>query len=176
VGKDRGCGESFLEAIEGVLTVLRENPRGILPCEMSKGYHYIRVVIDKLMVKVGKAQEGLNALHLTRFRPVSDGLNLTLGHCQTIGREKESKVFDRLGVGLTLLRFGIETVFPESAKNLVNMFFVVFYIVRVHKDRVDEMLECCRGVGKSKWHDKPFIGSITSPEGRFPFISISNVH
>ncbi|KIK20365.1 hypothetical protein PISMIDRAFT_105964, partial [Pisolithus microcarpus 441] len=128
------------------------------------------VVIDKATVEVGNAQEGLNVLHFTRFRPVSDGLNLILGH-------KESEVFDGLGVELTLLWFGIETVLPESAKNLTNMFFVVFYIIgQVHKDGVDEMLESCRGIGKSKWHDKPLIGSITSLESCFPFISIGNVH
>ncbi|KIK14086.1 hypothetical protein PISMIDRAFT_44600, partial [Pisolithus microcarpus 441] len=85
-------------------------------------------------------------------------------------------VFDGLGVELTLLWFGIETVLLESVKNLVNMFFVVLYIIGVHKDGVDETLESCRGIGKSKWHNKPLIGSITSPEGHFPFISIGNVH
>ncbi|KIK12410.1 hypothetical protein PISMIDRAFT_120967, partial [Pisolithus microcarpus 441] len=83
-------------------------------------------------------------------------------------------VFDGLGVKLALLWFGIETVLPESAKNLANMFFVVFYIVR--KDGVDEALKCCRGIGKSKWHHKPLIGPITSLESRFPFISIGNAH
>ncbi|KIK15826.1 hypothetical protein PISMIDRAFT_114570, partial [Pisolithus microcarpus 441] len=86
-------------------------------------------------------------------------------------------VFDRLRVKLTLLWFGIETVLPESAKNLTNMFFVVFYIIgQVRKDGVDKTLESCRGIGKSKWHNKPLIGSIMSPESCFPFISIGNVH
>ncbi|KIK19890.1 hypothetical protein PISMIDRAFT_106759, partial [Pisolithus microcarpus 441] len=72
VGKDRGCGESFLEAIERGPTNFGEVPRGILLCEM---------ITDKSMVKVGKAKEGLNVLYYMRFRPVSDGLNLILGHC-----------------------------------------------------------------------------------------------
>ncbi|KIK20002.1 hypothetical protein PISMIDRAFT_106523, partial [Pisolithus microcarpus 441] len=85
-------------------------------------------------------------------------------------------VFNGLGVKLALLWFGIETVLPESAKNLANMFLVVLYIIRVRKDGVDKALKCCRGIGKSKWHHKPLIGSITSLESCFPFISISNVH
>ncbi|KIK29639.1 hypothetical protein PISMIDRAFT_88773, partial [Pisolithus microcarpus 441] len=85
-------------------------------------------------------------------------------------------VFDGLRVELALLWFGIETVFSESVKNLVNMFFVVLYIIRVCKDGVDETLESCRGIGKSKWHNKPLIGSIMSLEGHFPFISIGNAH
>ncbi|KIK13743.1 hypothetical protein PISMIDRAFT_118311, partial [Pisolithus microcarpus 441] len=83
-----------------------------------------------------------------------------------------SKVFNGLRVELTLLRFGIETVVLESVKNLSNMFCVVFEIIRVHKDGVDKMLASCRGIGKSKWHDEPLIGSIASPECHLSFISI----
>ncbi|KIK25438.1 hypothetical protein PISMIDRAFT_96871, partial [Pisolithus microcarpus 441] len=88
-------------------------------------------------------------------------------------------VFHGLRVELTLLWFGIETVLPESVKDLMNMFFVVdndTYIQQVCEDGVDEALKSCRGIGKSKWHDKPLIGSITSLESCFPFISISNAH
>ena len=76
MGKDGRSGEGVLESIEGTSTVLGEVPRSVFPGEPGKRDHDVRVVEYKLVVEVGGAQEGLDVLHLSRFRPVGDGLDL----------------------------------------------------------------------------------------------------
>jgi len=66
-----------LESIKSVLTVLGEDPRSIFPGEPGKRDHNVRVIENELAVEVGKSQEGLNVLYLSRFRPVEDGLALS---------------------------------------------------------------------------------------------------
>ena len=34
------------------------------------------------------------------------------------------------------------------------------------------MLESCRSIGKSKWHNEPFEGTIAGVESGFPFITV----
>jgi len=48
------------------------------------------------------------------------------------------------------------------------------HIQHVHKNAIDEVLERSRSIGKSKRHNKPFIGAIASAEGSFPFITWSD--
>ena len=48
------------------------------------------------------------------------------------------------------------------------------HIQQVCKNAVNEALECSWSIGKSKRHNKPFIGAITGVEGSFPFIPWSN--
>jgi len=92
VGEDGHSSEGMLESVERVSTVLREIPRSILPGEPGEGNHNIGVVEYEPVVEVGKAQEGLDVLHLSRFRPVGDGLDLVQRHSQTIRGEAIAKV------------------------------------------------------------------------------------
>jgi len=80
VGEDGRSSEGMLESIERTSTVLREIPRSIFPGEPGKRNHNVRVVEYKPVVEVGEAQEGLDVLHLSRFRPVGDGLDLVRRH------------------------------------------------------------------------------------------------
>jgi len=84
--------EGVLESIERVSTVLREVPRSILPGEPGKRDHNVQVVEDELAVEIGKAQEGLDVLHLSRFRPVGDSLDFVQRHSQTVRGEAIAKV------------------------------------------------------------------------------------
>jgi len=68
VSEDRHSDEGMLESIERMLTVLREVPKSIFLGEPGKRDHNVRVVEYKLAVEIGKAQEGLDVLHLSRFR------------------------------------------------------------------------------------------------------------
>jgi len=80
VGEDGRSSEGMFERIERMSTVLREVPRSVFLGEPGKRDHDVRVVEDKPAVEVGKAQEGLDVLHLSRFRPVGDGLDLVRRH------------------------------------------------------------------------------------------------
>ena len=79
-------GEGVLESVEGTSTVLGEVPRSIFPGEPGERDHNVQVVEYKPAVEVGKAQERLDVLHLLRFRPVRDGLDLVQRHSQTFWR------------------------------------------------------------------------------------------
>jgi len=83
VGKDGRGSEGVLESIERASTVLGEDPRSIFLGEPGEWNHNIRVVEYKPAVEVGKSQEGLNVLYLTRFRPIRDGLCFVQRHSQT---------------------------------------------------------------------------------------------
>jgi len=106
-----GCGgEGMLEGIKETLTVLGEVPRSILPCELGEGNHNVGVIEYEPAVEVGKAQEGLDVLYLSRFRPIGDGLDLVQRHSQTVRREVIAKVLYQVQVELTLLQFGEEAM------------------------------------------------------------------
>ena len=91
---------------------------------------------------------------------------------------------------MTLVRTGIEAMFPETTEDLTDMLLVFHRVVRVDEDviKVDgdinveevaedvvhESLESGRSIGQSERHNKPFEGSITSPECRLPFITFHN--
>jgi len=168
MGKDGCSGEGMLESIEGTLTVLREIPRSVFPGEPGKWNHDVQVIEYKLAVEIGKAQEGLDVLHLSRFRPVGDSLDFVSGHSQTIRGEAIAKVLYRVQVELTFLQFGEEAMQPEMAEHFPDMLLVGLHIlgvdedvVKVHdnadiqhvsKDSVDKTLECCRGISEAKGH------------------------
>ena len=91
---------------------------------------------------------------------------------------------------MTLVRTGIETMFPETTEDLVDMLLVFRRVVRVDEDvvKVDgninveevaedvihESLESGWSIGQSERHNKPFEGSIASLECRLPFITFRN--
>jgi len=137
VGKDGRSGEGVLESIERASTVLREVPRSIFPGEPGKWNHNIRVVEDEPAVEIGKAQEGLDVLHLSRFRPVRDGLDLVRRHSQTVRREAIAKILYRVQVELTFLRFGKEAMQPELAENFPDVLLVGLHILGVDEDVVE---------------------------------------
>jgi len=64
----------MLESIESASTVLGEDPRSIFPGELGKRNHNVGVIENEPAVEIGKSQEGLDVLYLTRFRPIRDGL------------------------------------------------------------------------------------------------------
>jgi len=84
VGENGHSSEGVLESIEKTSTVLREISRSIFPGELGERDHDVQVVEYKLVVEVGKPQEGLDVLYLLRFRPVGDGLDLVWSHVTTM--------------------------------------------------------------------------------------------
>ena len=93
---------------------------------------------------------------------------------------------------LTLFRFREELVLAQAPKHFPNMFDVVLHVVRIDqdvvkvyyhadieficKDQVDKSLEGSQGIGETKRHHLPLIGTIASVEGSFPLIALGNVN
>ncbi|KIM64209.1 hypothetical protein SCLCIDRAFT_115682, partial [Scleroderma citrinum Foug A] len=88
VSNDGSSCKGLLQPIEGVSTVLREIPGGIL---LSKP-----IIKYEATVEVREAKEGLDILHLAWFRPIANSGDFVLQHCQTVRGEKVSKVFHRV--------------------------------------------------------------------------------
>ena len=116
MSEDRSCHKGGLEVEkggleveEGRVTLRGEVSRSILVGELSEQGNNARVIEEKTMVEVGKAEKGLDVLHLTRLWPIGDDLYLVRGHGQAIGRQLVSKIFGGR-VELALLQFGIEAV------------------------------------------------------------------
>ena len=77
------------------------------------------------------------------------------------------------------------------AEDLADMFLMICRVVGINEDVVEvddhthiqeitedvihEMLESCRSIGKSEWHNKPFKITVVGAESSFPFITIRNM-
>ena len=88
---------------------------------------------------------------------------------------------------VALVSSGIKTMFLEPSEDFAYVFLVFAHIVRVDqdvvkidghanvekisKDVVHESLESGGCIGETKWHDKPFEGSVSGPKGCLPFIT-----
>ncbi|KIM58401.1 hypothetical protein SCLCIDRAFT_128192, partial [Scleroderma citrinum Foug A] len=57
VSEDGHGGEGMFEGIEGAMTLFRKIPRSVLPGEPGQQDHDVRVIKDKPVVKICKAQE-----------------------------------------------------------------------------------------------------------------------
>ena len=110
MGKDRSHCKGGFEVEQGGATLWSKVPRGILVSESSEWNNNLRVIEYETTVEVGEAKKGLNILHLTRLRPIGDGLYLIGGHGQAVGRQLVAQVFNGGGMELTFLQLGIEAV------------------------------------------------------------------
>jgi len=69
-----------------VTTVIREVPSSTLVGQAGEWNDKIRVIIYELVVKIGKAKEGLDVLYFAGFQPVEDGLYFIASHSETLWR------------------------------------------------------------------------------------------
>ena len=70
-------------------------------------YCDFRVAINKTAIKVGKPEEGHYVLDFLGLRPVLDGLDFVLGHCEAVGRQHISQIFTRVTMELALVGLGV---------------------------------------------------------------------
>ncbi|KIN95457.1 hypothetical protein M404DRAFT_165703 [Pisolithus tinctorius Marx 270] len=168
---ENGSGaEGILQAEESGAALLGKVPRSTLSCEASERNDDVRVVINESSIEICKTKERLDVSHLPRFRPVADCLNLLGRHGETGGRKNITKVLDRVGVKLTLLRLGIKAMLSKAAEYLFYM--VAMRLHHVRKDAINKPLEGRRCISQTEWHYPPLVRTITSVESRFPFISV----
>ena len=124
------------------------------------------------------------------FGPILDGPDLGRIYLQTFFRKNEAEILDGVGGEMTLVRTGIETMFPETTEDLTDMLLVFHRVIGVDEDvvKVDgdinveevaedvihESLESGRSIGQSEGHNKPFKRSVASLECHLPFITFCN--
>ncbi|KIN95999.1 hypothetical protein M404DRAFT_164307, partial [Pisolithus tinctorius Marx 270] len=99
-------------------------PRSPLVGKPSQWYNDVRIIKDKLVVKIGEAEERLNILDLARLRPVTDGLDLFLRHREASRGEVESKVFNQVRVELTFLQLRIQAMKLKPVEDFLDMLLV----------------------------------------------------
>ncbi|KIO05557.1 hypothetical protein M404DRAFT_140936, partial [Pisolithus tinctorius Marx 270] len=113
------------------VTFLREVPRSPLASKLSQWYDNVRVIKDKLAVEVGKAEERLYVLDLVRLSPVTDGLDLFLGHREAGRGKVESEVFNQVQVELIFLWLHIKAMKPKQVEDFLDMLLMGLLISRV---------------------------------------------
>ncbi|KIO00223.1 hypothetical protein M404DRAFT_153301 [Pisolithus tinctorius Marx 270] len=174
MSENRSGAEGILQAEESRAALLGKVPRSTLSCEVSEWNDDVGAVINESSVEICEHKEGLDVSHLLQLRPVMDCLNLLGRHGETGGRKNIAKVLDGVGVKLALLWLGIETMLLKAAEYLFYVFAMqpISYIEHVHKDAINKSLEGHRHISQTKWHYLPLVGTITSAECHFPFISI----
>ena len=90
LNEDRSGGEGLLQRIKGILTLISPSPRGGLARQPSKRNCDVRVVRDETTVEVGKSEERLYVLYLSRSWPFQDRPDFLRGHAEALRREDET--------------------------------------------------------------------------------------
>jgi hypothetical protein len=128
----------------------------------------------------------------SRGFPIHHFLNFTRIDRYTILRDGMTQAFDGIQPEFIFRKFGIQTVIPQTLKNNMKMLCMIFesfgidqniidknhdeFIEFRHKDRVHEIHEICRCIGKTKGHNQIFIESIFGGEGGFRNIAWPNLY
>ncbi|KAI6156661.1 hypothetical protein BKA82DRAFT_162480, partial [Pisolithus tinctorius] len=172
MSQDWSRGESGLKAEESGVALFGEAPRSALPSEVGERNNY---------------SEGQKCCNVCEFRPIMNGLDLISRHGQTGWGEDIAKVLNRVFVELALFWLSKEAMLAEAAEDLFYMLVVQLLIVgvdedvikvnnnadieHVSEDAVNKPLESCWHISKTEGHNQPFIGTIASVKGSFPFIT-----
>src|ERR1700710_852526 len=101
--EDRCGSKCILERVESAATGIVEIPRRVLTRETRERNDKIRIIMDETAIKIGKAKEGLDVLHLAWFGPFHDSGDFVRRHCQTSRGEAIAKVFNRFSVPFTFV-------------------------------------------------------------------------
>ena len=174
------------------MTLRRPIPSSVLPGESRQRNGDVAVAENETSIEICKTEERLNVFDFPGDRPVNDYLNLFFGHPEALRRKDVAEEFDRGDSEFTLVRIREQTVFSKTTENFADMFAMFFRGVRVDEkvvhvndnipikyvaeDIVDEALECRWSVSETEGHNIPFEGTVTGPEGSFPFVSSSDAN
>jgi len=77
------------------------------------------------MVKISKAEEGLNILHFPQFGPILNYLNFCLVHGESLRRQDVSKVFHSLRVKLTFVGAGKKPMLAKVSEHFLDMLAMI---------------------------------------------------
>jgi hypothetical protein len=144
------------------------------------------------MVVTSKTKKTANLMDRSRRFPIHYFLNFARVNGYTVLRDGMTQKFDGVKPEFTFREFGIQMVISQTLKNNMKMFSMIFesfgidqniidknhdeFIEFRHEDRVHEIHEVCRCIGKTKGHNQIFIESISGGESCFWNIAWSNLY
>ena len=96
------------------------------------GYDFI--VLNKLLIKVIKAKEGLHAFYYTRLFPVINNLDLVLVNLYTLSANNKAQVLYIIYSKFIFLNVSLQACFLELYKDLLYMLLVLQLIIRVDQN------------------------------------------
>ena len=85
MGEDRCCGKCLFKCFESRSALIGEVPDCTLLGKVREGYGDFRVSINEMSVEVGKTEEQLNVINLSRFRAILDNLDFVWCHGKAFG-------------------------------------------------------------------------------------------
>src|SRR5260221_8933133 len=129
--------------------------------------------MDKLLIEVHKAKEGLDLLDLHWGQPLHNSADLHQIHSNMVFRDDQSEVFDLLLLELAFLWLEKQPpplegskdladnppVFREGGgldKDVVHVAYDFTMINELMKEVIHHCLECCGGVAQSNEHQSRF--------------------
>ena len=137
------------------------------------------VVGDKLMIKVGKAKEGVYFLDFSGGWPGSNAVKFDRVYDKLTRFYDHPKVFDFRNIKLTLFKLKVEVKLSHVLENTVSSFSMGLWVrgsnekvIHVNDEPsfsdhvlegvVHELLECSWGIAKTKEYNSGFKESIVS--------------
>ena len=151
-----------------------------------------RVVGDKLMIEVGKAEEGSHILDFGRGWPGSNAIKFDRVHGKLTRFHDHSEVLDFRDVKLAFFKFQIEVELSHPLEDMVDLLGVGCWVWRgdeevIHIDNqlsfsdhvservIHESLEYSGGVTQTKEHDCWFEKSFVCDKSHLPLMTIFDV-
>src|SRR5258708_21886935 len=149
--------------------------------------------MDKLLVEVHKAKEGLDLLDLRWGQSLHNSVDLHWVHSDMVFQDDQSKVFDLLLLELAFLWLEKQPLPSEGSKDLADnlpvfgegggvdedVIHVAYDFAMVNelmKDVVHHHLEHCRGVAQLEEHDSSFKQGLVILECGLSLIALLDLH
>jgi len=86
MSKDRSGGKGLLQGVESRATLIGEIPRRSLVGQVGERNNNVGVIMNEVMVEVGKSEERLDVLDFVGFWPVLNSLDLLRRHGEALWR------------------------------------------------------------------------------------------
>src|SRR5882724_1264898 len=103
--QDGGLGEGSLEGFEHLGVVKAPSEWGVLAGEANQGNDDVGEPNNESVIEVGKPQECLDCLEISRGRPDADSIGLGCVHGDASGSDPEAQELNLLRVEQALLGF-----------------------------------------------------------------------
>jgi uncharacterized protein YeaC (DUF1315 family) len=136
-----------------------------------------------MTVVTSKTKKTADLMDRSRGLPIHHFLDFTRINRYTVLGDGMTHKFDGIKLKFTFREFGIQMVISQTLKNNMKMSSMIIKIFRIdqnivdknhdefiefrHEDRVHEIHEICRCIGKTKGHNQVFIESISGGESCF---------
>jgi hypothetical protein len=143
--------EKHFQDIKSGLTVWGPFPWEVLFGEVDEGVSDVGVVGDEATIEVGEAKEGADIFYLGRGGPTGNAVSCIGEHVWFAFREVCCRGEDK------------EVVHVDDEPSFSD---------HITEEIVHEVLEGCRGVGKSEEHYHGFKEALVGDQGGFPLVSV----